>query len=234
MNLDDLRKSWLQKSSALDGWQPVDRAALRAALEQRAARELRRLGPLASFELWVWAPCVLFFGWFCWTEPLAHLRLAGLAPLLWCIAMPLWSMAQRRALRALPLSLPVVELQQRIEALALRRLHAFKWAFLVGQVVWWVPSMMLFFRIVFGVDVVARAPYTLTLLGYSVAFSLLAVPVLALLERFAPASWRARTPLRQLAWALAGRDIRAARAFLAELQALEREGGQPATRRNSA
>lgn len=234
MNLDDLRKTWQQQSAALDGWQPVDRAALRGALEQRAARELRRLGPLAGFELWAWAPCVLFFGWFCWTEPLAHLRLAGLAPLLWCIVMPLLSMAQRRALRALPLNLPVVELQQRVEALALRRLHAFKWAFLVGAVVWWVPSMMLFFRIVFGIDIVAHAPYTLTLLGWSIAFSVLAVPVFALLERFAPATWREHAPLRQLAWALAGRDIRAARAFLAELRALESEGDQPPARRNSA
>jgi hypothetical protein len=221
MNLDDLRAEWAARDQALAQGPALDRQRLLQTLRQQAERESRRMGWFDIYE-WVAGSLALVlltaFLWQHGRDPL----LAAMALLMmgWCGVFLRLNLGRRRAQRELDWSLPVLALQQRFEQLRLQRLRLLKWAFLVGQVVWYIPFLVVFVKGLTGVNLIETVPHFVlsNLLG-----GLLFIPLAIGLARVLPVRWWQGPRLRGFADQLAGRDIVATRRYLEQLVAFERD-----------
>lgn len=218
MNLDELRAEWAERDRQLNQV-PLDGERLRQGLLAQHQREMRRLGWFDRYELIAGPIALALLGAFVWRHGQELKFLApALALMVWCLVLPWLTQRQRQALRALDLGLPVLERQQRFEALRLQRLRTFQWAFLIGQLLWYIPFLIVFAKGLGGADLYQKAPGYLwsNLLG-----SLLFIPLSIAVARWLPARWWRGPRLRAFADQLAGRDIVQTRRALEQLRAFE-------------
>jgi hypothetical protein len=103
---------------------------------------------------------------------------------------------------------PIAGVQEQLGRLRILRLKTFRWLFLTGQIVWWMPFLITSLQMVFGVDA-----YRYLTPGFIVANMLAGAAFIPLLlqgfKRFrfaAKASWYER-----LADVIAGRSLAEAR-----------------------
>jgi hypothetical protein len=129
--------------------------------------------------------------------------------------------AQRQAFLDLDYGAPATATQKALEALKIARVRTFAWAFLTGQVVWWVPFMIVLFKGVLGVDLYAT-DFMRQFMAINVAAGLLFIPFAIWACGRISGRLEGSSALARLIDAIAGRDIVAARAFLGKLAEFER------------
>ncbi|WP_374437889.1 hypothetical protein [Inhella sp.] len=219
MNLDDLRSEWAERDAALARGPAPDAQRLLQTLRQQAERASRRMGWFDIYEWVAGSLALVLLSAFLWThgrDPV--LAAMALAMVLWCLIFLVLNVRRRRAQRALDWAQPVLDLQRRFEALRLERLRLFKWALLIGQLVWYVPFLVVGVKALTGVNLVETAPHFVV---SQLLIGLLFIPLAIGLARLLPARWWKHPRLRALADQLAGRDIVAGRRYLEQLQAVE-------------
>jgi hypothetical protein len=128
---------------------------------------------------------------------------------------------QQQALRNLDFGLPLLELQARVEALRIARIRSFNFAFLTGQIVWWIPFVV----------VIAGAcgsnlymfPQFRIYAAWNIAGGIAFIPLAMWLSHRYGERLSRSSIMRQIADSIAGRDIAVAREVLEKLR---RFGGE--------
>lgn len=222
LNFDELQGEWAARDRALDDRLQLNTALLRQMLINQH-RQSMRLGFFDWYELIVGGPLLVFLIWFVGGHLQApEFLLPGAALLAWTIALPLMSWRQRRDLRALDYELPVLQRQQRFETLRLNRLQLFKWAFLLGQLLWFIPFLIVFLKGVFGVNLYLVSK---NFIGPSLIGGVLFIPLAIGLAKLLPERVWQGPRMRAFGDMLAGRDIAETRGLLEQLRRFEQEGG---------
>lgn len=220
--LEDLRAEWSACQQRIEQSRRVHDELAREAWIATQRELIRRAPSFGWINTLVWVLVLAALAAFALAN-LGHPRFLLPAAVLisWTLPMGIVSLRQQRGVRALDFSLPVVVLQERLQALRIARLRTFNVAFLTGQVVWWIPFAIVAMRGILGVDLYRIPGFTLFALA-NMGVGLAVIPL---------AIWGARRwgerlsrfrPMRAIADSLAGRDLAAARAALDRLRRFER------------
>ena len=220
--LDHLRTEWAERDRRLDAMLRETTWMLRDARAQSGREKIRRAAGFShAVELSTGIAAIVLLGAFNashWMEP--DFVFPGVALQIWVTIMFVLGLRQRAALQALDFAQPVAVLQTHVEQLAVKRMHVLKWAFLTGQIVWYVPFMIVLFEGLFGVNLYTVSPDMPRFIGVNLLCGLIAIPVLIWLGNLAK-RWQQRWPsLKRLFDTLAGPDIVAARAFASSMENL--------------
>lgn len=222
MKLDALTEKWAEHDRKLDVSIRLNRQLLTAVNVSRVQPPLRRFALCVGLGALMGLIGSVIVGEFIhqhWDEP----RFAFPAVVLhvWLIA----NVAASIRLMAMALQIdydkPLLIIQKQLESLRVLRIRVTQWALLTGQVVWWVPFLIVALKGFWGVDAyrVVGAPYLLVNLAVGLAIIPLAMWVS---KKFGDRM--GRSPIVQrLMRELAGYNLNAATGFLATLSEFENE-----------
>jgi len=115
--------------------------------------------------------------------------------------------------------MPIAALQHQIADLRILRLAAVRWELLTGQIVWWIPLMVVASKLFFGIDV-----YRYLSAGYILANLLLGIALIPLaiwLAKRYGSALKKSLFMDKLADAIAGHSLTAARNYAAMLSGFE-------------
>ena len=226
MELDELKSEWLRRDRALTAALNNHARLLKGNVIDNQRRALRRAGQMRGLSLAVWILCLAIFGRFLgthWGD--WKFFLPALALDVWTLATGAIAVYQQQALRALDFSLPTLALQQRLAALRQQRLRAFQWAFLTGQLVWWVPFVIVLFKGLLDVNLYAASAFMPEFLAINLAFSLAIIPLGLWLSRWLGPKLAGTRFAGAFLDAIAGRDLQEARRLAERLAAFGRDDG---------
>lgn len=222
MELEDLRAEWASRDQKLQQSLDTQRVMMRELVAERQLAKLRRVDGLSLFELAVYVVFVVSFGaflaanWGRW-----EFFIPALALDIWTIAMGAVTLMERAKLARTDFSAPVLELQKRLAALRAERARMFQWAFLTGQLLWWIPFVIVLFWGVLGVNLYAASAFMPTFIAWNIAVGVALIPVLWLASRWA-GPWLANSTIgRSMVDAVTGRDLAEAQALAARLARFE-------------
>lgn len=203
MELDELKTIWAKQSESFElklrmnelRW-PMRRFALLAAG-----------GSVLGLLALTWLGSFIYEHW---TEP--RFAIPGAVVHLWIVAMLAASVRQVWMALNVDYGQPVTEIQKQIEELRIFRMRVTKWALLSGQLVWWIPFVIVTFKGVWGVDLYRYLSPTYLIVNF--AFGLAVIPVaIWVSRRFAGWNWLTRE--------LSGYNLNRAAEFLASVSAFE-------------
>jgi hypothetical protein len=222
MNLDILRTEWAERDAKLDAALRINTRMLREMLVAKGAGEIRKHIPFGFFSIAFWAFTLACTGVFLFNHA-GELRffLPALLIFVWTLVMGVVSLMQRTAMRDLDYGQPTLVVQKRLEELRIGRLRAFQWAFLTGQIVWWVPFFIVVLRAL-GADLYT-SEWMRQFMAMNVAAGLLFIPLALWGTRLVTRRYGNATAFRKLADGIAGNDIVVARDFLSKLRNYEQE-----------
>lgn len=224
MDLDELRAEWAKRDQALQQSLKLGTALVREALVDSRLEKLRGPRALSLVELLIYVSFVIGFGaflaanWGRWEFFIPALFLDA-----WTIAMGAITIAERARLREVDFSAPVLEIQKRLAALQGERARLFQWAFLTGQVLWWIPFMIVLFWGLFHIDLYRLSPFMPVFIESNIVIGLVLIPVLWRIARLI-GPWLAKSSAaRSVLDSVTGRDLAEARAIAARLARFETE-----------
>ena len=226
MTLDQLRAEWAARDRQLQDSMRLHGLLLRESFLDRHRSEIERLSLRGNFEFVFAIPFLAFFGWFIahhFTQP--EFLLPALALQAWTLMFAVLGVHQRQALQNLNYGQPVIELQRSIERLKITRLTTFKWAFLTGQLLWWVPFVLVLFKGLFGVNLYTVSAFMPRFIACNILFGVAIIPCAIWVSRRIGGRFGGSERFRKFTDGLAGRDIAVAREFLDRLARFEREAG---------
>lgn len=223
MNLDMLRTEWAARDEKLESALRLNTRRLRESFLETNRAEIGRLIPFGGFEIAVWVGTLAALGLFM-ANHVGEMRFFVPALLIhvWTLVTGVVGLRQRTAMRALDYSQPTLATQRQLEALRIDRIRTFKWAFLTGQIVWWVPLTIVLFQGLLGVDLYA-SEFLRKFMAINVAAGVLFIPFAIWASKRIAGRFGNSGALARLADAIAGRDISAARDFLEKLARFEKE-----------
>lgn len=222
MELDAMQAIWARQGEQMEQTLRLNRQLLERV--QRGAVEvpLRRFVALVGAGVFL---AVVGMGWLApwivshWWEP--EFALPAVAMYAWLLGTVVFAVRQMVMALRMDWSRPVLELQREMEALHAFRMWGVKWALLTGQVVWWVPALVVLGKAWAGVDLYAVCGWPF--LGLNLAFSVAVVPVALWAIRRGEERWGGAAWWQQMRRDVVGMQMTAARAALEELAQFEKE-----------
>lgn len=225
-SFDNLRREWRERDQKLDAAIQLNNQLLRQSLLDKNLAAINTMGFASAFELMAWIPCIILFGIFNAQHFLDwKFFIPGLLLQAWVTIMPILSLRQRAALHAVDFGQPVVTLQREIATLKMRRVLTLKWAFLIGQIIWWVPFVVVFFKGVFGVNLYAQSDWLHHFMIWNIAVGVLLIPILIGVTKLVSPRLKTANWFQKFTDEIAGRDMQAAKEFLHKLESFE--SGKP-------
>lgn len=223
-SLNDLRREWRERDEKLGAALQLNNQLLRQSLLDKNRAEIKKIGFASTFELMSWIPCIILFGIFNAQHFLDwKFFIPGVLLQAWVTIMPVISLRQRAALQAVDFGQPVIALQREIATLKMRRVVTFKWAFLLGQIIWWVPFVIVFFKGVFGVNLYAQSDWLNHFMAWNIAVGVVLIPILIWLAKHISPRLQNANWFQKLIDEIAGRDMQTAKEFLRKLESFESE-----------
>ncbi|MFZ6759093.1 hypothetical protein ACO0K9_17940 [Undibacterium sp. Ji50W] len=219
MNLDLLKTEWQARDQGLEQAVRLNTQMLRLSVLEQHRREISKWGWADKYEIIAGTPVFIYLIWF-----LSHyimdikFALPALAILAWTIALPLLNHRQRHALQDLDFSQPVTTVQRQLAELKARRLNLFKWAFLLGQIIWFIPFLLVLFKGVFGVDLYQK---TQNFIFPSLMVSVLFIPVAIGISKLLSGRLNRSASFQAMTDSLAGEDYKQTQRFLKKLNQFE-------------
>jgi hypothetical protein len=222
MTLQDLKDEWESRDRQLAEAIRLNAALLRETYLDKQRAEVMKRSPFGKFQFAIWIATLALLGAFI-ARHIAEPRFLIPALLLdgWTLAMGIAAIRQGRAMRELDFGEPPIVLQKKLEMLRIARLRTFRWGFLSGQVLWYVPFLIILFRALLGVDLYAVSEFMPRFMAWNVAGGLAFIPLAIWLSKRYGAGLERSTLGRHLLDSLAGRDVATAREFLARLARFE-------------
>jgi hypothetical protein len=218
ITLEELRNEWSDRSRRLDERLRLSAHLLRDDWIERQRERVWKLGPFGKFSMAVWIATMVLLGHFLGTHAnQPALFVTALVLDVWVIATGIAEVRQQQALRNLDFGLPLIELQARVEVLRIARIRSFNRAFLTGQIVWWIPFVVVVFAGAFGVNLYS-SPQFRDYAAWNIAGGIAFVPLAIWLSRRYGERLSRSSILRHIADSIAGRDIAAARENLEKLR----------------
>jgi hypothetical protein len=223
ITLEALRDEWSGHARRMDERLRLTASVLRDDWIERHRERVLKLGPFGKFSMFVWIATMVLLGLFLGTHANQPALFAtGLVLDIWVIAAGIAEVRQQQAMRELDFGLPLVELQARIEALRIARIRSFNWAFLTGQIVWWIPLVV----VVFGALVanLYLSPQFRAFAAWNIAGGVAFIPLALWFSRRYGERLSRWPVMGHIADSIAGRDIAAAREYIEKLRRFEADG----------
>ena len=224
MTFDDLTAEWRARDRALEQVIARQSLLLRETLVDRHLEKVRRKREMGPFSLAIYIAFLLGFGlfvsanWGRW-----EFVVPGLALLIWTAVMGALSFAQHDRLRAVDFSAPVIEIQMRLTQLRAERARVFQWAFLTGQILWWIPFVIVLFQGLFGVSLYEVSDFMQRFITINLIVGVALIPVLLWIAHLAGPLLARSSMGRSVLDSFTGRDLAEARALAARLKTFEAE-----------
>jgi hypothetical protein len=152
--LDELRAAWQEHDRKIEGSLRLNRELLRTAKLESVRTPLRRLSTRISAEIGVALILIICLGGFLGAH-LAEPRFLWPAAILdaWLISCLATSIRQLVAVRGIDYAQPVTTIQGELSRVRMLRIRSVRWQLLTGQIVWWIPFVIVSFKALFGMDV---------------------------------------------------------------------------------
>jgi hypothetical protein len=188
----------------------------------RVRSPLRRFAFFMGLEAFIGLIVLFILGQFMyehWAEPRFALPAAALH--VWVIANVAASIRQMAMALHIDYDEPIAAIQKQLENLRVLRIRVTQWALLTGQVVWWVPFLIVVLKGRWGVD--AYRAFGGTVLAVNVLFGLTIIPLAIWVSRKFGDRMGRSPMIQRLMRVLAGYHLNAATGFLATLSDFENE-----------
>jgi hypothetical protein len=218
ISLEELRNEWSDCSRRLEERLRLSAHLLRDDWIERQRERVWKLGPFGKFSMGVYIATMVLLGHFLSmhaNQP--ALFFTALVIAVWVIAEGIAKVRQQQALRNLDFGLPLLELQARVEALRIARIRSFNRAFLTGQIVWWIPFVVVVFAGAFGVNLYLSSQFR-AFAAWNIAGGVAFIPLAMWLSGRYGERLSRSSIVRHIADSIAGRDIAAAREYLEKLR----------------
>lgn len=224
LTLDDLKTEWMARDGQLETQLRMNTLLLRDTLLQKHSGKLGRPTAGNVLQILFSIPFLAFFGWFI-ARHIDQPTFLVPAVLLqaWTVVMLALTMHQRSQLRGLDYGRPVLELQSQIEQIKIARLNSFKWAFLTGQLLWWIPFVLVLFKGLLGVNLTTTSAFMPTFIACNIAFGVAFIPFALWASKQLAGQLEGSPRLQKFTDRIAGSDVVVARAFLGKLARFGRE-----------
>lgn len=222
MDLDDLRAEWAKRDEALQQTLRLQGAVLRELMTEKERAKLQRVGATSIFELIVYIAFVAGFGmflaanWGRWEFFIPALLLD-----VWTIAMGALTFAERARLRAIDFSQPVLDIQKQLSALRIERVRTVQWAFLTGQVLWWIPFVIVLFWGLLGVDLYRVSDFMPIFIASNIGVGLAIIPLALVIAHIAGPRMENSKLGRSFLDSISGRDLAEANALATRIARFE-------------
>lgn len=220
MNLDDLQTHWADYDRKLDLSLRLNTRLVRESILQKAGSSLRRLSLLVAIEIAINFVAVVWLGSFA-ADYYRSPELLVPAIILDIVAIVLLATGIRQviALRTIDYSEPVLAIQKRVETLRIERLRITKWILILAPLLW-IPLLIVTFQGLLGVNVLDVFDWQW--ITANVILGLVVIPVMIFVcERYADRLQHSPV-MQRLMNDVAGRNLSAATARLAELGEFEK------------
>jgi hypothetical protein len=216
VTLEELRDEWSGHARRMDERLRLSANVLRDDWIERHRERVLKLGPFGKFSMIVWIATMALLGLFLGTHANQPALFAtGLVLDIWVIASGIVEIRQQQAMSKLDFGLPLVELQARIEALRIARIRWFNIAFLTGQIVWWIPLVVVVFGAL-GANLYLSAQFR-TFAAWNIAGGIAFIPLAMWISRRYGERLSRLPVVGYIADSIAGRDIAAAREYIEKL-----------------
>ena len=218
LTLDDLKIEWMARDRQLETGLRMNTMLLRETLLEKHSANLGSDSAGNVFQILFSIPFLAFFGWFI----VGHIdQPAFLLPAVllqaWTVVMLALSIQQRGQLRGLDYGRPVLELQSQIEHIKITRLNTFKWAFLTGQLLWWIPFVLVVFKGLLGVTLYTVSAFMPTFIAWNIAFGVAFIPFALWASKQLSGRLGGSPRFQKFTDGIAGSDVAVAREFLGKL-----------------
>jgi hypothetical protein len=222
MELDVLKEKWAEQDRKLDSSIRLNRRLLMAVNMNRLQSPLRRFSFFTGMGVFLGLITLVILGRFIhthWAEPRFALPAVGLH--VWVIAYVATSIRLIAMALQIDYNKPIVLIQKQIESLREQRLRVIRWALLTGQLVWWIPFLVVVLKGFWDVD--AYKVLSVRFLIANVAMGLALIPAAVWVSREFGDRMHRSPAVQRLMRALAGYNLTAASGFLATLAEFEHE-----------
>jgi hypothetical protein len=218
ITLEELRNEWSDHSRRLDERLRLSAHLLRDDWIERQRERVWKLGPFGKFKMALWIAMMVLLSIFLGTHAnQPALFVTALVLGVWVIAAGIAQLHQQQALHNLDFGLPLLELQARVESLRIARIRSFNLAFLTGQIVWWIPFVVVVFAGAFGANLYL-SPQFRAFAAWNIAGGIAFIPLAIWLSRRYGERLSQSSIVRHIADSITGRDIAAAREYLEKLR----------------
>ena len=153
MELDALKEKWAEHDRKLDVSIRLNRQLLMAANMNRVRSPLRRLAFFVGLGALIGLIGPVILGQFIyqhWAEP--RFVLPAVVLHVWVIASLAASIRQIAMALEIDYAKPIALIQKQLESLRVLRIRITQWALLTGQVVWWIPFLIVALKGFWDVD----------------------------------------------------------------------------------
>ena len=218
ISLEELRNEWSEHGRRVEDLLKLSAAHVNDDWIEQQRKSVLKLGQFAVFNIALWVAAIALLGMFLgkhWVQP--DLFATALLLDVWVITPGVVHLRQQRALWNLDFGLPLLELQTRLAALRIARIRSFNVALLTGQIVWWIPFVVVVFSAVFDVNLYQSATFR-AFAAWNVGLGIAFIPLAIGLSRRFGERLSGSSALRHLADSIAGRDMAAAHAYLGKLR----------------
>jgi len=217
ITLEGLRSEWSDHCRRVDERLRLSEHLLRDDWLERQRQRVLKVGPFGKFSMAVWIATMVLLNIFLVTHA-NQPALFGSALIidLWVIATGIAQVRQQQVLRNLDFGLPLLELQARLESVRIARIRLFNLAFLTGQIVWWIPFVVVVTGAL-GVNLYLSPRFQIYA-AWNVAFGIAFIPLAIWLSRRHGERLSKSSIVRRIADSIAGRDITVAREYVEKLR----------------
>jgi hypothetical protein len=222
MELDALKEKWAEHDRKLDVSIRLNRQLLMAANMNRVRSPLRRLALFMGLGALIGLIGPVILGQFIyqhWAEP--RFVLPAVVLHVWVIASMAASIRQIAMALEIDYAKPIALIQKQLESLRVLRIRITQWALLTGQVVWWIPFLIVALKGFWDVDA-----YKVLGTGFllaNIAVGLAIIPLAFWVSRKFGARMGRSPVMQRLMRELAGYNLNAATCFLATVSEFETE-----------
>jgi hypothetical protein len=222
VDLDILKAKWAEQDRKLDSSIRLNRRLLMTIQLNSVQSPLRRFSYLTGMGVLLGFGTLLILGGFIhrhWAEP--RFALPATALHIWVIGYVAASIAQIAMALQIDYSKPVASIQRQIESLRALRLRMIRWALLSGQLVWWIPFLIVVLKGVWDVD--AYQALSTRYLIINIALGVALIPAAVWVSKKFGDRMDRSPSLQWLMRELAGYNITEASRFLANVAQFEQE-----------
>ena len=222
MELDALKEKWAEHDRKLDVSIRLNRQLLMAANMNRVRSPLRRLAFFMGLGALIGLIGPVILGQFIyqhWAEP--RFVLPAVVLHVWVIASLAASIRQIAMALQIDYDKPIALIQKQLESLRVLRIRITQWALLTGQVVWWIPFLIVALKGFWDVD--AYKVFGTGFLLANIAVGLAIIPLAIWVSRKFGARMGRSPVMQRLMRELAGYNLNAATGFLAKVSEFETE-----------